>query len=197
MSNSLESKYDKRAREFTKQLRSSSLPRNLLPLYDPEPMSRSEFDEVNVGDVVIIIQGRIKRLFSVVVADRGKYNNTRRGVPEELEPLKFSPEKDLKRASLFQPGDVWCGPKLSCKKLDSASSPECVAYCVIIIEAHMNQEFVLPVPEDEQLGSLVRAHFNAGSRGDLCQRGSTRLLEGPYGEQFQALGELRRTEYDA
>lgn len=113
-----------RRREYTKQLRSSSLPRNLCPLWHPEPVSMSEYDEVNIGDVGVLKGGDFTRLFSVVVADHGKHNNTRRGVPQGFESLRFDPDTDLFQRPICnaKDGGVWCSTRLTWKRVDPPDS---------------------------------------------------------------------------
>lgn len=73
---------------YVKQLR--SVDPSYLPLYNPNPWAR---DDVYVGDVGVIQDATFRPLFNVTM----KAAHARNGgdVPENFEPLPFSPSSDL------------------------------------------------------------------------------------------------------
>lgn len=72
---------------YVKQMRSVNP--NYLPLYNPNPWSEGY---LYVGDVGVIQAGTFRPLFNITMKPTQRRNGG--GVPENFEPLPFSPSSD-------------------------------------------------------------------------------------------------------
>ena len=84
-----------------------------FPLWYPEP---TKFEEVEIGDVGFINEGRFYRLFN---ACREKHDpiNKGNGVPDGFVPLEIPPNLLHRHDEYLSPGPV-CSVRTRCRKID-------------------------------------------------------------------------------